>query len=125
MPSPFPGMDPYLEGNRWLTFHRDMCTEMRRQLVSKIPPHYWPETAIYYEFDAPQNLDFLVEEMMPAGSAKPTGPVKIQLAPFPHWRIDILEKSQNKVVTVIEMLSPATKRGKGRRQYLRKRNRIL
>src|SRR5437870_4686090 len=40
MPSPFPGMDPYLEGPRWHGFHYQMCAEINRQLTPKIGPKY-------------------------------------------------------------------------------------
>ena len=29
MPSPFPGMDPYLEGSTWMNFHGQLCSEIR------------------------------------------------------------------------------------------------
>jgi hypothetical protein len=40
MPSPFPGMDPYLEGHRWVSFHFELSVEMRRQLSPKLRPKY-------------------------------------------------------------------------------------
>lgn len=33
MPSPFPGMDPYLEGRRWMGFHHQLVSEIARQLA--------------------------------------------------------------------------------------------
>jgi len=40
MPSPFPGMDPYLEGSLWTTVHFSLSAEIVRQLAPKLPPHY-------------------------------------------------------------------------------------
>src|SRR6266480_2219460 len=40
MPSPFPGMDPYLEGTYWMTFHTQMIAEIARQLAPKLRPRY-------------------------------------------------------------------------------------
>jgi hypothetical protein len=40
MPSPFPGMDPYLETSTWMNFHNLLCAEMIRQLGPKIRPRY-------------------------------------------------------------------------------------
>ena len=40
MPSPFPGMDPYLEGSTWMNFHGQICAEIVRQLSPKIRPRY-------------------------------------------------------------------------------------
>ena len=40
MPSPFPGMDPYLEGALWTTLHHSLGTEIVRQLAPKLRPRY-------------------------------------------------------------------------------------
>src|SRR3954466_14708170 len=40
MPNPFPGMDPYLEGDLWTTVHTDLCAEIARQLSPKLRPNY-------------------------------------------------------------------------------------
>lgn len=40
MPSPFPGMDPYLEGALWTTLHHGLGTEIVRQLAPKLRPRY-------------------------------------------------------------------------------------
>ena len=38
MPSPFPGMDPYLEGS--MNFHHQFSAEIARQLSPKLLPKY-------------------------------------------------------------------------------------
>ena len=40
MPSPFPGMDPFLEGSTWMNFDGQLCAEIARQLGPKLRPHY-------------------------------------------------------------------------------------
>ncbi len=40
MPAPFPGMDPYLEGALWTTFHFSFGAELVRRLAPKLRPHY-------------------------------------------------------------------------------------
>jgi hypothetical protein len=40
MPSPFPGMDPYLEGALWTTFHFAFGAEIVRQLAPRLRPRY-------------------------------------------------------------------------------------
>ena len=40
MPSPFPGMDPYLEGNWWTSFHAFYAPEIARQLNRQLRPKY-------------------------------------------------------------------------------------
>lgn len=40
MPSPFPGMDPYLEGSLWTTLHFSLAAELVRQLAPRLRPRY-------------------------------------------------------------------------------------
>ncbi len=40
MPSPFPGMDPYLEGEMWQEFHETLAAEIRSQLLAQLPANY-------------------------------------------------------------------------------------
>ena len=41
MPSPFPGMNPYLEqAELWQDFHLEFLPAMRRQLVRQVGPDY-------------------------------------------------------------------------------------
>jgi NADPH-dependent 7-cyano-7-deazaguanine reductase QueF len=40
MPSPFPGMDPYLEGEMWQEFHERLANEISAQLLPKLAPKY-------------------------------------------------------------------------------------
>src|SRR5450631_1254847 len=40
MPSPFPGMDPYLEGPLWSSFHAQLCSEIARYLTPRLGPRY-------------------------------------------------------------------------------------
>ena len=42
MPNPFPGMDPYLEGDLWTTVHTDLCAEIARQLAPNCGRSMWP-----------------------------------------------------------------------------------
>jgi len=45
MPSPFPGMDPYLEGPMWSSVHSALCNEIARHLTPKLRPKYIAETS--------------------------------------------------------------------------------
>lgn len=40
MPSPFPGMDPYLEGALWPDVHHRLATEISRRLTPRLRPRY-------------------------------------------------------------------------------------
>jgi len=44
MPSPFPGMDPYIEAQRWEGFHTHFIVELAKQLVPRVRPGYVVET---------------------------------------------------------------------------------
>lgn len=92
MKSPFPGMDPYLEGDLWTTFHVQLAVEIARQLTPRLLPRYFAFANQRQVTDT--------------------------------W-VEIRDQAARRLVTLIEILSPTNKRGDGRKQYLRKRNKIL
>ncbi|MCS6781550.1 MAG: DUF4058 family protein, partial [Geminicoccaceae bacterium] len=48
MPSPFPGMDPYLEApDVWEGFHANLATEIQNQLNPRLRPKYVARLAPY------------------------------------------------------------------------------
>lgn len=52
MPSPFPGMDPYLEDpSLWPDFHQRLASEIGRQLTPLLRPRYFAalEPRVIYE----------------------------------------------------------------------------
>ncbi len=54
MPSPFPGMDPYLESPQvWADFHSRFINVMSEQLVPLVRPRYSVriEERVYLEFE--------------------------------------------------------------------------
>ena len=57
MLSPFPGMDPYLEGELWTTVHSQLAAEIARQLAPKIAPRYVARTEKRFVITAPDDLD--------------------------------------------------------------------
>jgi len=134
-------MDPYLEGARWPGFHHDLATEIKRQLTPLLLPGYYADTSTYLlvgtgddlEIARKFYLDVAVKEQ--ADRANPYRPVAIADAPvlsrlvLPHRRshsqVEIRELRNDRLVTAIEFLSPTSKRGPGRKQYLHKRLRIL
>jgi hypothetical protein len=64
MPSPFPGMDPYLEDLSWMNFHNQFCAEIARQLGPKVRPRYLARLTERYfseialEADEPERLSY-------------------------------------------------------------------
>src|SRR4051794_931011 len=51
MASPFPGMDPYLEGEMWQEFHETFAGEIRAQLMPQLKPKYVALLAKRYAVD--------------------------------------------------------------------------
>jgi hypothetical protein len=144
MPSPFPGMGPYLEGLSWMNFHGLLCGEIIRQLGPKVRPRYLARlteqhfTEISLEPDEREPLsypDVSVTESAPGARRGGAGAVATVEAPVRvptvmpesilHFAVEIRDRKGRRLVTAIEVLSPTNKRGVGRSQYLEKRRRIL
>ncbi|MCY2989193.1 MAG: DUF4058 family protein, partial [Planctomycetota bacterium] len=53
MPSPFPGMDPFIESQKWADFHASFLTAFREQLMPRVRPKYFVdvEERVYVERD--------------------------------------------------------------------------
>jgi len=143
MPSPFPGMDPYLEGSEWSSVHVALSAEMARQLAPKVRPKYIVRTARRFVTDMPEDIAVTAGDVYPdvsvAEAAAPqesglppvtVAPASLQMATVipsrvPHVTIEIRDVAQRELVTAIELLSPTNKRGEGYREYLDKRHRLL
>src|SRR5437868_2806169 len=100
MPSPFPGMDPYLEGNLWTSVHAQLAAEIARQLAPKLRPRYVPLTQQRLVMDTP---DDVAEAPLTLATVMPS--------PVPHSWVEIRDVQQRRLVTVIELLPPTNKRG--------------
>lgn len=149
MSSPFPGMDPYLENPAlWPNVHGRLIVAIADTLSPLLLAKYQPiiEESVYRTSDSSSvmvgvpdvsvqktgqesqvaNLATAVAE--PITSSSSTAPVVVEL-PIPATLrqrfIEIRNTVNQEVVTVIEVLSPANKRGDGRLRYLQKRERIL
>ena len=100
MPSPFPGMDPYLEQPTfWSSFHSRLIVALADVLAPQLRPNYYVEveTRVYTD----------------------TADIKERY-------LEIREIGSNAVITVVEVLSPKNKRpGQGRTIYEHKRQNIL
>jgi hypothetical protein len=115
MSSPFPGMDPYLEGVRWPGFHHDLATEIKRQLLPRLLPRYYADTSTYFLVDTGEEVE-ITQNIYPDVGV---------MEGMPHSQVEIRDLQDHRLVTAIEFLSPTHKRGAGRKQYLRKRLHIL
>lgn len=144
MPSPFPGMDPYLEGELWTTVHSQLAAEIARQLAPKIAPRYVARTEKRFVISAPDDLqeaeisiytDVAVRTAKAGQSPKRAAARAVVEAPLlvptlmeekaPHYWVEIRDAKRRTLVTAIELLSPFNKRGQGRSEYLRKRDALL
>jgi hypothetical protein len=129
MPSPFPGMDPYLEDpDIWEDFHQSLGKELRDQLAPHVQPRYIASltTRITYEE---------VDIVAPDRSIKPDisllrtsdyelAGAAVAIAPAPYtdvvtepqpleiklFSVEIRTVKTGELVTAIEILSPVNKR---------------
>ena len=113
MPSPFPGMDPYLEQEAvWHDFHASFMPFARGILSAQVRPHFIVK----------------IEPMQPA-SATIQAPWRVRLPAVDTLHLSYLEirdRQNMRVVTVIELLSPSNKQpGPDREQYVAKRAQLL
>lgn len=142
MSSPFPGMDPYLEGHLWPDVHNALASKIRQLLVPQLKPRYTARLEIYLvEDNSPeQEVGILypdVEILQPKQStAAPlqktdvaTTAATLQLPVIQPIQvrvptIEIRDVQGNLLVTCIEILSPANKRDQGLVGYRAKRQRL-
>ncbi|HEY83722.1 MAG TPA: DUF4058 family protein [Chloroflexi bacterium] len=141
--SPFPGMDPYLEGEWWQEFHHTLATEIRRMLMKTMPSRYVALLDKYYTIDysgssvavtrqkrrVQPDLQLLQVKEAVAKYETVAAPMLELLSPLPEEipiiRIKIQDVAERRLVTVIEILSPANKYGKGFEEYAEKRTALL
>lgn len=144
MPSPFPGMNPYLEQERaWNDFHESFMPAARDALAARVRPHFIArinEHLFIHELpEDPRRLigraDLGVTRppFAPpgerAGAAAAEAPARVRLPAVDTERlsfIEIRDRDDWQLVTVIELLSPSNKyAGPDREQYLAKRRQLL
>jgi len=143
MPSPFPGMDPYLEEQAWSDFHNRLITEVAYALAPVLRPRYVAriEERVYLERgldEQPETIRPDVTVIRTAAAAvgvleraeAVAAPVTIPL-PMPErvrqTYLEVRLRATQEVVTVLEILSPGNKRQSSaeRREYLSKREAVL
>ncbi|MEM6433493.1 MAG: DUF4058 family protein [Cyanobacteria bacterium P01_D01_bin.115] len=148
MPSPFPGMDPYLEQPTfWSSFHSRLIVALADAIAPQLRPRYYVEVETRTYMDTPDGGELLVgipdavvlaaKPTVPSIDAKPPNggvavhPVPQQVTlPMPseikERYLEVREVGTDAVITVVEVLSPKNKRqGKGRTLYENKRQLIL
>lgn len=148
MPSPFPGMDPYLEAAPlWPEVHSRLIVGIADTLAPALLPHYYIaiEQRTYLNTPAEGLLVGIpdVSVVAPAGQVRDLAPQPTSVATLTHPEqpqtvtlplpeevqeryLEIREVATGQVITAVELLSPTNKRpGEGRDAYLRKRQQVL
>lgn len=141
MPSPFPGMDPYLEGYLWPDVHHRLAAQISRLLAPQIQPKYVARLEISViedeTFEAEIGVMYPDVEIVkmeptpePAGGVMVAEPVVTTASltiPIPQARlaaVEIRDVAENQLVTSIEIISPIKKREPNLSRYRQKRERI-
>jgi hypothetical protein len=143
MPSPFPGMNPYLEqDDAWHDFHERFLPAVAERIASQVDPRYIVkiDEHVYIHELAAEQRRFLGRADLTVGRRSPAAesPVSNAVLEAPLERylpavdierlafVEIRDRHNRQLVTLIELLSPANKRlGADRDQYLAKRNEVL
>jgi hypothetical protein len=148
MPSPFPGMDPYLEDpHSWPGFHNKFAAEMEAALNVLIVPAYYAEVEerVYISDEEDPGRRAIVPDVRILPSNKKNGshrrasaspstalcePVEVITLieeEIHELYLTVVERKSRQVVTVIEILSPTNKiaGSRGREQYTSKRADVL
>lgn len=145
MPSPFPGMDPYLEDPAyWSGFHVSMIVAIMAGLnrvlpdgcVAKIDEYVWVQDSEDFEKSLLGRPDVFVPTVKrPNGTTavldRPgTKPTALSRLPANRKRknriVQIVTGRDERVLTVLELLSPSNKaRGEDRDAYMQKRREYL
>jgi hypothetical protein len=150
MPSPFPGMDPYLEGFLWPDVHHSLASEIRDRVNPQIRPRYvarievqvtpdenpageigimYPDVEIFHGRSHPQPPatpaagGLLVAERPAVSEATLSIPLSVFEVRIPT--VEIRDTANNQLVTSIEILSPVNKREPGLFKYRAKRRRLI
>ena len=144
MPSPFPGMNPYLEQSVvWQDFHNTFLIAVREALSPQLRPNYFArveEHVFIHEYGSDDRRPYGRPDV--SVHAAPGGPVAPDVAggvaaPAPvlippgadevrSIYLEIRDRSRRQVVTTIEMLSPFDKNsGPDRDVYWNKVRRVL
>jgi hypothetical protein len=143
MPTPFPGMDPYLEHpGLWPNVHASLIIALRDDLAPRLRPRYYvaveerivglstddllfaarPDVSVIAARSSPPEQGAAV-----AGEASAVVTVELPIPEEIHEIfLEIRGTTSDQAITVVELLSPFNKRpGDGRRQYEQKRLAVL
>jgi hypothetical protein len=135
-------MDPYIEDQFWSSFHAQLCVEIARQLTPQLAGRYAALVEERAITESIGELSIVRRDIRPdvsvatrqrpvtssATSLIERGPVQMQASYETSGRMHFVEIRSVRgleLITLIELLSPANKRGEGRNEYLTKRSDVL
>ncbi len=143
MPSPFPGMDPYLEDPiEWPGVHTNLIVTIQDLLVPQLRPNYVVRIEQRVEIWSPEELRrppivpdvFVLERPSPRAGSTAVAAVSPATLIEPLYEetrrtryIEIRDAQGHEVVATLELLSPTNKvsGGTGRAQFLQKRGFVM
>lgn len=138
--SPFPGMDPWLEGHIWPDVHHGLAFVFKEQLVAQVIPKYFVRVETYTIEDTCPDEDVGIlypdveilkrnhgidlvsepaaayETITPATLSIPVAAVEVRIPV-----VEIRDREKQRLITAIEVLSPVNKRKPGLEGYRKKR----
>lgn len=127
----FPGMDPFIEDQRWVEFHNALVIEIQRELSRLLVPHYTVISESYVELRMRPDVSVLrgkpgtepleSSSLATADATRTITPTIYEIDEQP--RVEIRD-DEGRLVTVVEVLSPANK-DRHRDRYLANRDAIL
>ncbi|MEZ4887341.1 MAG: DUF4058 family protein [Chitinophagales bacterium] len=142
----FPGMDPYLEGYLWSDVHHALAYKIREQLTPLLRPKYVARLEQYTIEDTNPSEDVgimypdvgvllrkkdvkLKKYVFDDGHTQTLSPVSVSVPTLTSVKvripvIEIKDAATNRLITVIEILSPVNKRVPGLKPYRRKRRKL-
>lgn len=137
-------MDPYLEGEVWYEFHSQLAQQLSNQLMPLLAPKYVALLNKRYVID--RSVELAADEVTaqstfcnvrvvgapePAPAVEPgcEAPITYPSVELPNLlpdeiaqiNVEIRDVAQRRLVTVIEILSPANKVGAGADDYYQRR----
>ena len=142
MPSPFPGMDPYLEGHLWPDVHNSLAYLIKVQLAPRLGTPYTVHLNTYTVEDTspeeeigimyPDVEVFRLSNVVKEPLASYVPPITPETLVLPALKpvevhipfLEIRDRKNNKLITAIEILSPVNKRKPGIQPYREKRERL-
>lgn len=143
MPSPFPGMDPYLEGHLFPDVHNSLAYLIKIQLAPRLSERYtvhlnnytvedtspaedigimYPDVEVFQRdktVNEPPQLTYGLQLTPETAVLPDIKPVEVHIPV-----VEIHDRKQNVLVTAIEILSPVNKRHPGLQPYREKRERL-